>query len=315
MENGKVQKTYKVSSSGEPSPIEKVFTSISLSLLFTYSSSLSWRIVFLLLLAIQLLVIVTCLYSMVRPLVSKLTRPCLSWYPWHVIGGTLVSLPLLAALSHVELASSSNESLHVYSCSVFVGLVHFCNFTQLNCWMKSSLATLGGLMYLLLTTSAVVANPQLWSVDNATFDEAIYNLTKASFGLSYAVKFLYDYPSESDYPSKPPLYPMDTEHPNFALSDAQIETLRRSYFFLAEIFLSVLLLVLLVWFLNREFEKSYRLSFHSNAVAAKDKAKVEEMKVQAEKLLYNIIPKHVAEHLKSNTRYALCEIKLSNIAE
>jgi len=47
----------------------------------------------------------------------------------------------------------------------------------------------------------------------------------------------------------------------------------------SEIFIDVILLILLVWFLNREFEISYRLSFHGNAVAARDKARVQSMKV------------------------------------
>lgn len=69
-----------------------------------------------------------------------------------------------------------------------------------------------------------------------------------------------------------------------------------------EIYLDVLLILLLVWFLNREFEISYRLSFHGNMVAARDKAKVQTMKDQAEMLLHNIIPEHVAEHLKTTAK-------------
>nr|CAD7571907.1 unnamed protein product [Timema californicum] len=71
-----------------------------------------------------------------------------------------------------------------------------------------------------------------------------------------------------------------------------------------EIFLDVLLLLVLVWFLNREFEISYRLSFHGNIVAAKDKARVQNMKDQADLLLHNIIPKHVADTLKNTAKYS-----------
>lgn len=72
-----------------------------------------------------------------------------------------------------------------------------------------------------------------------------------------------------------------------------------------EIYLDILLILLLVWFLNREFEISYRLSFHGNIVAARDKAKMQTMKDQAEVLLHNIIPRHVAEQLKITARYIL----------
>lgn len=74
--------------------------------------------------------------------------------------------------------------------------------------------------------------------------------------------------------------------------------------FNSEIFLDVSLLLLLVCFLNREFEISYRLSFHGNAVAARDKARVQSMKNQADWLLHNIIPKYVADQLKTTAKYS-----------
>jgi adenylate cyclase 9 len=72
----------------------------------------------------------------------------------------------------------------------------------------------------------------------------------------------------------------------------------------SEIFLDFGLLLLLVWFLNREFEISYRLSFHGNAVAARDKSRVQSMKNQADWLLHNIIPKYVADQLKTTAKYS-----------
>lgn len=277
----------------------QVFFSISLYLFLTYSYNIPWMTTFLLLLVFQLAVIFMCIYSVVKPLVTKRLSLFLNWYPWHAIGGVLVSLPVVAVLSNYESSLISKESIFVYSFSIFVGLVHYCNFTQLNCWMKSSLASLCGFVYLALVTSTVFAKPQLWAVGNATFGD-FENLTDLGFS---NLHFLYDFRPDVDFPLTPSTH-TDHEHlhPDFSLSDDQIETLRRSYFFLAEIYLSVLLVVLLVWFLNREFEISYRLSFHGNAVAAKDKAKVEAMKIQAENLLYNIIPKHVAEQLKTTSR-------------
>lgn len=72
----------------------------------------------------------------------------------------------------------------------------------------------------------------------------------------------------------------------------------------SELFLDLALLLLLVWFLNREFEISYRLSFHGNAVAARDKSRVQSMKNQADWLLHNIIPKYVADQLKTTAKYS-----------
>lgn len=71
-----------------------------------------------------------------------------------------------------------------------------------------------------------------------------------------------------------------------------------------EIILHLLLLLLLVCFLNREFEISFRLSFHCNTVAARGKAKVQSLKDQADWLLHNIIPRHVVEQMKSRPGYS-----------
>jgi len=71
-----------------------------------------------------------------------------------------------------------------------------------------------------------------------------------------------------------------------------------------EIYLDIVLLLLLVWFLNREFEISYRLCFHGNAVAARDKSREQSMKNQADWLLHNIIPKYVADQLKTTAKYS-----------
>lgn len=65
-----------------------------------------------------------------------------------------------------------------------------------------------------------------------------------------------------------------------------------------EVVLAFFLLLLLVWFLNREFEVSYRLHYHGNVEADKHRSKIQTMRDQAEWLLGNIIPIHVADQLK-----------------
>lgn len=67
--------------------------------------------------------------------------------------------------------------------------------------------------------------------------------------------------------------------PREVVTECAPNILPKTNFHQAEIYLDVILLLLLVWFLNREFEISYRLSFHGNAVAVRDKAKVQSMKV------------------------------------
>uniref|UniRef100_A0A8D3B0R5 adenylate cyclase n=1 Tax=Scophthalmus maximus TaxID=52904 RepID=A0A8D3B0R5_SCOMX len=67
---------------------------------------------------------------------------------------------------------------------------------------------------------------------------------------------------------------------------------------------SFFLLLLLVWFLNREFEVSYRLHYHGNVEADQHRIKIQNMRDQADWLLRNIIPIHVAEQLKVTQSYS-----------
>uniref|UniRef100_A0A671WF55 Adenylate cyclase type 9 n=1 Tax=Sparus aurata TaxID=8175 RepID=A0A671WF55_SPAAU len=79
------------------------------------------------------------------------------------------------------------------------------------------------------------------------------------------------------------------------------------YFSQLQLSLAVLaffLLLLLVWFLNREFEVSYRLHYHGNVEADKHRYKIQQMRDQAEWLLGNIIPIHVADQLKVTQSYS-----------
>uniref|UniRef100_A0A3Q1GEA6 adenylate cyclase n=1 Tax=Acanthochromis polyacanthus TaxID=80966 RepID=A0A3Q1GEA6_9TELE len=71
-----------------------------------------------------------------------------------------------------------------------------------------------------------------------------------------------------------------------------------------EAILAFFLLLLLVWFLNREFEVSYRLHYHGNVEADKHRSKIQTMRDQAEWLLGNIIPIHVADQLKVTQSYS-----------
>uniref|UniRef100_A0A3Q2T7E0 adenylate cyclase n=1 Tax=Fundulus heteroclitus TaxID=8078 RepID=A0A3Q2T7E0_FUNHE len=73
---------------------------------------------------------------------------------------------------------------------------------------------------------------------------------------------------------------------------------------LAEAILAFFLLLLLVWFLNRESEVSYRLHYHGNVEADKHRSKIQMMRDQAEWLLGNIIPIHVADQLKETQSYS-----------
>lgn len=71
-----------------------------------------------------------------------------------------------------------------------------------------------------------------------------------------------------------------------------------------EVCVAFFLLLVLVWFLNREFEVSYRLRYHGNVEADQHRIKIQNMRDQADWLLRNIIPIHVAEQLKVTQSYS-----------
>uniref|UniRef100_A0A3P9HL92 adenylate cyclase n=1 Tax=Oryzias latipes TaxID=8090 RepID=A0A3P9HL92_ORYLA len=71
-----------------------------------------------------------------------------------------------------------------------------------------------------------------------------------------------------------------------------------------EVCVAFFLLLVLVWFLNREFEVSYRLHYHGNVEADQHRIKIQNMRDQADWLLRNIIPIHVAEQLKVTQSYS-----------
>ena len=190
---------------------------------------------------------------------------CTRWYSWHACGALLMSLPVMAVMSNFScgVVEEKEEASRIFWYLLFFSLVHFCNFTQLNCWMKNALAALAALLLILLVSTPVCPCVSI----------SLTNTSGNSFTTT-AVNF-----QETDY-----------EKTELALC--------------YEIILHLLLLLLLVCFLNREFEISFRLSFHCNTVAARGKAKVQSLKDQADWLLRNILPRHVLEQMKTRPGYS-----------
>lgn len=185
-----------------------------------------------------------------------------SWYPWHTCLALLMSCPvILIMVNFVFLDLSTLEAFEYhYGFMLFVCIVHFCNFTQLNCWMRNGLAILTGMCFVGI---------------------AIGQLT------SYK-------------PNRVDLFANVTRN----LSESTSEEIKWFSDYHYEIYIDLVLLLILVIFLNREFEIGYRLTFYGNAVANKDKMQVQNLKNQADMLLHNIIPKHVAEELRKQAKYS-----------
>ncbi|KAK9870943.1 hypothetical protein WA026_009901 [Henosepilachna vigintioctopunctata] len=235
-----------------------VLVMTAFSLLILHGYTILWLVMFLIFLVIQFSGFVFCL----KPVLEFIEKLCSDWsrfFWWNMCGGVLVSLPVITVMinfcSKVVLPSTSD---YLYTFLLVVCLVHFCNFTQLNCWMKNFLATVCGFIFISLFLSGSCPS----SPSNLYNSEERANVTNIT----------------------------NLQHSH--------------YLYKWEIVMNLILILILVWLLNREFEITYRTSFHIDYMANRDKIHVEYLKDQADYLIYNIVPKHVAEKLKKNAEYS-----------
>ncbi|KAJ4932159.1 hypothetical protein JOQ06_010585 [Pogonophryne albipinna] len=197
-----------------------------------------------------------------------LMRVVSGWIARHFIGAVLVSLPTVAVFSHVTCDMHLSIQFTMFiCCAVIIAIIQYCNFCQLSYWMRSVLATLVGLAMLALIFSSPC------SIAKSLF---LWSDVKSNTSFSNSSIFM------SESPPDPT--PKDLLGPEACVA-----------FFL------VLLLIL---FLNREFEVSHRLHYHGNVEADQHRIKIQNMRDQADWLLRNIIPIHVAEQLKVTQSYS-----------
>lgn len=241
-----------------------VFLVVSLCLFLVNVPSVLWISTFFVFLLLQLCAVALCFKKFAE--ISGLVFSCCArWYRWNAFGGILVGLPLMSVLVNFSCSKDilpATMSDYLYTYLLFVGAIHFCNFTQLNCWMKNILATCFGVVFICLILSGY-CDDNMCLTNDFCKNASLANAT--DFAESHQREnFLYD----------------------------------------TEIFVDLLLLLILVWLLNREFEIGYRLSFHAHFVANRDKINVQSLKNQADWLIYNIVPEHVADQLKKNAKYS-----------
>ncbi|XP_055588059.1 adenylate cyclase type 9 isoform X2 [Uranotaenia lowii] len=207
---------------------------------------------------------------------DSLLRLISNWYPWHLCGAIMMSLPVVSILTNFSMMDVTKFKIFEfhYGFLMFICVIHFCNFTQLNWWMRNALAFCTSVAFVLIAITHML---ELKRSDLAA--AAIANNGTSNNG---------------------------TEAFNGTTVDPELHQAQFDWFndYRIEIYVDLVLLLVLVCFLNREFEISYRLSFYGSAVANQDKIRVQNMKNQADMLLHNIIPKHVAEQLKNTAKYS-----------
>ncbi|XP_053220053.1 adenylate cyclase type 9 [Podarcis raffonei] len=227
---------------------------------------------------------------------KRLLEGIAGWLPRHFIGAVWISLPAVAVFSHFSLEFETNIYYTMFMCSaILITIVQYCNFCQLSSWMRSSLATLVGgvllvLLWVPLCPDSSVEESYIESVKNFSFSSMeIFNSTQNISSTEISHLQL-----EQNYSSiRNPCY------------QSTLKDFRRPADLIGhEVILGFFLLLLLVWFLNREFEVSYRLHYHGDVEADLHRTKIQSMRDQADWLLRNIIPYHVAEQLKVSQSYS-----------
>ncbi|KAL2298771.1 hypothetical protein Nmel_014368, partial [Mimus melanotis] len=199
---------------------------------------------------------------------KRLLEVISGWLPRHFFGAILVSLPALAVFSHFTSDFETNIHYTMFMCcAILITIVQYCNFCQLSSWMRSLLATVVGAVLLILLYVSLC-------------------------------------PSSPNSPCPCVLSPLCSSRKSPCNSSAPSEARRPAELIGQEVVLVSFLLLLLVWFLNREFEVSYRLHYHGDVEADLHRTKIQSMRDQADWLLRNIIPYHVAEQLKVSQSYS-----------
>lgn len=209
-----------------------------------------------------------------------------SWVPRHIFGAIIASLPVAAIYCNFSCHLFENvEHSDLFYCLMLVAsLLHYCNFTILSSWIKSSIATIMGIILLILLSIGVCA---LDMASGVTLELGNNTASVTQSSLEYA---------DAANANISLLLPTDNSTSHVAIFSGEH---RLKY----EIILNMAILLMLIWFLNRDFEIAFRLSFHGDAQAAQDSIKMQEEKDQADWLLHNIIPEHVAEVLKKTSKY------------
>ena len=288
-----------------------VYTAVTVSLFLICDPTLYYMIFFVSAATIQIIAVLLCVRQLLYPdvvhatLTQRIFKFFSQWYPWHICGAILVGLPITSILLNYTCSNfhNLNNFEYYYGYLIVVGIVHFCNFTQLNCWMKNFLVTFMGVLFLYLVMYHLLYDQENLGnqlINNSlNYSQAMIN--KRAIGL--ISNQFNEIMAKKGFDNTPDLLLNSTTNLTLMrLKEAETRYHKRLYN--SEIFLDLILLLLLVWFLNREFEISYRLSFHGNAVAARDKSRVQSMKNQADWLLHNIIPKYVADQLKTTAKYS-----------
>ncbi|XP_071087998.1 adenylate cyclase type 9-like isoform X2 [Haliotis cracherodii] len=253
-----------------------VFTIISICCFIMFARQLPWIIVFCIALVIEILVLVQVMISQEQAeKFEKIMQLVSGWYCRNVLGALVASLPAVAVYSNLscDVIHDQRDRDYFLCFCVIVSILHFCNFTMLSSWLKSIVAAIAGTILLILLNIELCPRQADFNLS------ATYNASVTPSNLTVNMPF-----------------PLGND------TDRRLFTGQSHIRY--EIILDMILLLLLILFMNREFEISYRLSFYGSAQADRDQKQMHDNKDQADWLLHNIIPQHISDIVKKTSKYS-----------
>ena len=247
------------------------FSIVSVCCFIAFEVRFPLVIVFVVAMVLELFLLVLMLLNVFKARENGKLRTFLSgWYPRHLLAGFVACFPTLAVFSTFLCNSfvSGAPKTDLFFSLLFIGsLINYCNFTLLSSWMKTSLAAIASLLFFILLGTEFCGEYPTPGCEPGNSSSCI---VEGGANVTEVLKPLF-------WSRQPLMY---------------------------EVIIDTLLLLLLLFFINREIEISYRVCFHGDIEATRDQVKMKMEEDQANWLLHNIVPEHVAEHLKLNNKYS-----------
>ena len=240
-----------------------------------------------------------------RPLAAYAHLFILKWDLFDAVGLMMILIPIVTIFVNFDCRRfvCNIGSDHHFCYLTLVALLHFCNFAQLRSPVKSATATVAALLLIFLVCYGVCRTGNVED-DSASFSStAAATCPRASsssssptpHSIAAASISMWKNSSSSssswNNSSNAATVDDDVLRNNDSLSFSGDNSFMPSVFVSVqsgqnvEIVLDIVLLLILVYFINYQLEKGYRLSFHGNLQADNDKKNMEQQRDQADWLL------------------------------
>ncbi|GMS89568.1 hypothetical protein PENTCL1PPCAC_11743, partial [Pristionchus entomophagus] len=271
-----------------------LFVLVSVVAILGVTFRLSTTIPLVIFVFISMCIVLFALLLIGLPLLSRRNlMPCLNlWLPRHVTGLVLLFLPVGVALFIAPFCLTAKCPFSLpsvrllFSYVSIIALFGHCNFSQLVAWPKTLQCVLTGVLHVLLLAACQ------FHIDEITPPTAVCNATLPGMQLPLLA------PGSDTMQQSGRAAALTSKYLHPMYNNASFSA------FLAEIVLDVVLSVLLVGFLNYQFEAAFRLSFYGDVQSRRDTERMQIVRDQADWLLNNVIPPHAVESLKTDTKYS-----------